>query len=33
VDAYDRLFVVSNETTEGVIVMTNEGEFTGFIGA
>ena len=33
VDAYDRLFVVSSETTEGVIVMTNEGEFTGFIGA
>jgi len=33
VDAYDRLFVVSSETTEGVIVMTSEGEFTGFIGA
>lgn len=33
VDAYDRLFVVSSETTEGVIVMTGEGEFTGFIGA
>ena len=33
VDAYDRLFVVSSTTTEGVIVMTNEGEFTGFIGA
>jgi len=33
VDSYDRLFVVSSETTEGVIVMTNEGEFTGFIGA
>ena len=33
VDAYDRIFVVSNMTTEGVIVMTNEGVFTGFIGA
>ena len=33
VDAYDRLFVVGSETTEGVIVMTSEGEFTGFIGA
>jgi len=33
VDAYDRLFVVSSETNEGVIVMTQKGEFTGFIGA
>ncbi len=33
VDQYDRLFVVSSETNEGVIVMTNKGEFTGFIGA
>lgn len=33
VDSYDRIFVVSNMTTEGVIVMTSEGEFTGFIGA
>ncbi len=33
VDAYDRLFVVSTETNEGVIVMTDKGEFTGFIGA
>ena len=33
VDAYDRLFVVSSETNEGVIVMTDKGEFTGFIGA
>ncbi len=33
VDAYDRLFVVSTQTNEGVIVMTNKGEFTGFIGA
>ena len=33
VDAYDRMFVVSSETNEGVIVMTDEGVFTGFIGA
>lgn len=33
VDNYDRLFVVSSQTNEGVIVMTDEGEFTGFIGA
>ena len=33
VDKYDRMFVVSSETTEGVIVMTEKGEFTGFIGA
>ena len=33
VDAYDRLFVVSSETNEGVIVMTDKGEFTGFVGA
>ena len=33
VDNYDRIFVVSNQTNEGVIVMTDEGEFTGFIGA
>ncbi len=33
VDSYDRLFVVSSETNEGVIVMTDEGVFTGFIGA
>ena len=33
VDAYDRMFVVSSETNEGIIVMTDEGEFTGFIGA
>ena len=33
VDNYDRLFVVSSETSEGVIVMTDKGEFTGFIGA
>ena len=33
VDAYDRLYVVSSETSEGVIVMTNKGEFTSFVGA
>ena len=33
VDNYDRLFVIGSETNEGVIVMTNTGEFTGFIGA
>ena len=33
VDRYNRMYVVSTTTTEGVIVMTDEGEFTGFIGA
>ena len=33
VDPYDRLYVVSSTTIEGIIVMTDEGEFTGFIGA
>ena len=33
VDNYDRLYVVSENTTEGIIVMTEEGVFTGFIGA
>ena len=33
VDQYDRLFVVSATTYQGVIVMTEDGEFTGFIGA
>ena len=33
VDDYDRMFVVSSETNEGVIVMTDDGVFTGFIGA
>lgn len=33
VDQYDRMFVVSSETNEGIIVMTDEGVFTGFIGA
>ena len=33
VDQYGRLFVVSEATTQGIIVMTAEGEFTKFIGA
>ncbi len=33
VDAYNRLYVVSSTTYQGVIVMTDEGNFTGFIGA
>ena len=33
VDQYDRLYVVSSTTYQGIIVMTDEGEFTGFIGA
>ena len=32
VDDYGRMFVVSSETNEGIIVMTADGEFTGFIG-
>ena len=33
VDEYNRLYVVSSTTYQGIIVMTDEGEFTGFIGA
>ena len=33
VDQYNRLFVVSSSTYQGIIVMTEDGEFTGFIGA
>ena len=33
VDPYDRLYVVSSTTYQGIIVMTDEGEFTGFVGA
>ena len=33
VDQYDRLFVVSSTTYQGIIVMNEDGEFTGFIGA
>ena len=32
VDLYGRLFVVSPKCYEGVIVMSGEGDFTGFIG-
>ena len=33
VDQYERIFVISYTTFEGVIVMTKEGVFTGYIGA
>ena len=33
VDDYDRLYVVSSTTFQGIIVMTESGEFTGFVGA
>ena len=33
VDQYDRLYVVSSTTYQGIIVMTDEGVFTGFVGA
>ena len=33
VDNYDRLYVVSSTTIDGIIVMTDEGDFTGFVGA
>ena len=33
VDQYNRLYVVSSTTYQGIIVMTETGEFTGFIGA
>ncbi len=33
VDQYGRIFVISSTTYQGVIVMTQDGEFTGFIGA
>jgi len=33
VDKYDRLYVVSSTTYQGIIVMTDKGEFTQFIGA
>lgn len=33
VDQYNRLFIVSSGTYQGIIVMTEDGEFTGFIGA
>lgn len=33
VDEFNRLFVVSSTTYQGIIVMTDSGDFTGFIGA
>ena len=33
VDIYGRIFVVSQSCDEGVIVLSNDGDFTGFIGA
>ncbi len=33
VDKHGRIFVVSRSTTEGIIVMTSEGQFINFIGA
>ncbi len=33
VDNYNRLYVVSDMTFEGIIVMTEDGEFTGYVGA
>ena len=33
VDEYNRLYVVSSTTYQGIIVMTDDGTFTGFIGA
>ena len=33
VDKHGRIFVVSSRTTEGIIVMTSEGQFINFIGA
>ena len=33
VDIYGRIFVVSQTANEGVIVLSSQGDFTGFIGA
>lgn len=33
VDQYDRIFVVSSQTNQGIIVMDENGTFNGFIGA
>lgn len=33
VDQYGRIFVISSSTYQGIIVMTDDGTFTGFIGA
>lgn len=32
VDNYNRLYVVSDMTYQGIIVMTEDGEFTGYVG-
>ncbi len=33
VDIYGRIFVVSSQSEEGIIVLSNNGDFTGYIGA
>ena len=33
VDIYGRIFVVSEQVHEGIIVLSSDGEFTGYIGA
>ena len=33
VDNYDRLYVVSSSNYQGILVMTKDGTFTGFVGA
>lgn len=33
VDLYGRIYIVSRNCTNGIIVLSGEGEFTGFIGA
>ena len=33
VDIYGRIFIVSRNCTKGIIVLSSDGEFTGFIGA
>ena len=33
VDSYNRIYVVSSATYQGIIVMTEDGKFNGFIGA
>ena len=33
VDIYGRIFVVSEQVYEGIIVLSSEGDFTGYIGA
>ena len=33
VDIYGRIFIISSTSYEGVIVLSNQGDFTGYIGA